>query len=131
MAYTITLTTSLSLNGAPLDAANVATVSADTQIGISESVAGSTTNANYPIVAASAKQQFVYLKSDAALTVKVNSTSAPTATVTLVAGVPVFWTVAQPTSQCPIGTTDVTNLYVTNAGSSAANLVVLIGLSLP
>jgi hypothetical protein len=131
MAYTITLTTSLSLNGAPFDAANVATVPADTEVGISEEIAGSTTNANYPIVAATAKQQVVYLKSDAALTIKVNSTSAPTATITLTAGVPAFWTVAQPTSQNPLGTTDVTNLYVTNAGTAAAKLTVLIGLNLP
>jgi hypothetical protein len=131
MAYTITLTTGLSLNGAPLDAGNVTTITADTIEGISESIAASTTNANYPLVAAQAKQQGVYLRADGALTIKVNSTSSPTATITLAAGSVIFWTASQPAAQDPLGTSDVTNLYVTNAGSSAVNLVALIGLSLP
>lgn len=53
--------------------------------------------------------------SDVAMTVKVNSTSSPTATFSLAAATPVIWATGDAGSN-PLGSTNVTTIYVSNPG---------------
>jgi hypothetical protein len=62
--------------------------------------------------------------SDQAVTVKTNSSGSPTNTFVLAAGVPLqFFVTADPAWRDSNGTivADITALYVTNAGGTAAN----------
>ena len=60
------------------------------------------------------------LSSDVALTVKTNSSGAPTDTIALAAGQTLVWTLATDLlAKCPI-TANITALYITNAAAGAA-----------
>lgn len=64
----------------------------------------------------------IYLQATGgSLTLETNSSSSPAATVTLPDGLPVVWTTDSGTTN-PFGSTDVTALYVTNAGANAVQL---------
>jgi hypothetical protein len=64
--------------------------------------------------------QAVFITCDQDVTLETNSGSAPDDTLSLKAGVPYVWT-TDDYSACLL-TSDITSLFVTNAGSEAANL---------
>jgi hypothetical protein len=61
------------------------------------------------------------ISSDAAVTFKTNSTGSPAATVAVGAGAPVIWP-AYSGQTNPLGSTDVTTAYITNASGAAATV---------
>lgn len=99
------------------------TYTADGQITIEDTVAGSTTNKLYSVTIAQATLKGIYILSDQDMTLKVNSTSLPVpSAISLKANTPYEWT-ADGYFDCPF-TADVTAMYFTNAGSTTANLSV-------
>lgn len=103
---------------------NVATssyqVSASGEAYASTTVPAGTTNAEIDLAAIAANLKSVVLWSDQDVTVKTNSTGSPANTFALVAKQAIAWDTNQlPQYVCPI-TTDVTKLYVTNAGTKDA-----------
>lgn len=91
------------------------------------SIAGSTTDQLWNIVATKSKINSIYIYSDVALTFETNSGSGPTDTLAIPAGIPVLWSVDWPVT-CPITANITAGIFITNAGSTAANLVVAINL---
>ena|ERR1051325_3916337 len=69
-----------------------------------------------------AQLKSLYMLSDLDLTIKTNSNSAPDATVALKAGVPLAWDSVAAYFSNPFGSVNITDLYITLAGSTAANL---------
>lgn len=66
----------------------------------------------------------LYMKSDVACTVEVNSSSSPTKTISLAADEPYCWPMGGNTS--PLGGTDVTGLYITNAAEADFTMYALV-----
>jgi hypothetical protein len=87
-------------------------------------VAASTTNQTETLVVTVANIQSLLLLSDQALTIKTNSATSPQDTITLKANVPIIWNTdswdAKPFSG------NVTNLFLTNGGSTLANVKIRI-----
>lgn len=91
---------------------------------VSVTVPASTTHQLYSLAMPTADLKSVFLYTDGALTVKTNSTSAPDQTLTFAADYPLAWASGMPNTN-PI-TTAVTQVYLTNASTTAA--VVLAGI---
>ena len=64
----------------------------------------------------------LFMSCDRDLTVKSNSNSAPDATITLKADVPLWWDSESAYFTNPFGSTDVTSLYLTLAAGADATL---------
>jgi hypothetical protein len=74
--------------------------------------------------------KFLYIVAAGALTIKTNSSGSPANTITLAADVPFQWILGdnalRDTANAAI-TTDITALYITNAGEAPVNLQLLSG----
>ena len=88
---------------------------------ISESIAASTTDAEITFVMDVSELKSLWLCSSQDVTVETNSSSAPADTIELKADCPLVWESTTGYFTCPIGT-DVTTLYITNAGDTAATI---------
>lgn len=119
MAYTHTTGVTYRTAAGQL-ASSTDALSADTEVGVDDSVAGTTTNKHYVLGVDVSEVQSFAMYSDKAVTVKTNSPSAPDQTIELAAGKMLTWN-ANRTDSNPL-TTDITDLYVTNAGGTAAQI---------
>lgn len=98
--------------------------SGDAESNLDDTVAGPSTDKQYNMNVVAADIVSCVFYSDKALTLKTNSTSSPGNTITLVAGKQLVWNSDHP-EVAPI-TTNLTTLYVTNAGTTVANLKIRI-----
>ena len=106
--YTITWT-----NGASTVTKSTA-VTADEQVELSATIPGSSANLQHTMHLDVSAMSSAFLLCTAAATVKTNSSSAPDATITLTANVPVCWYTGGGGTN-PFGAVDVTTIYVTCA----------------
>ncbi len=109
MAFTHTRTTNFSSGSGTITASKSYTGSSETNL--SETLAIGT-NTALTIAVDVSTLVHCYIKADAACTILVNSTGAPTKTITLAADEPYVWPDGGLTN--PIGSADVTVFYVTN-----------------
>lgn len=97
------------------------TVSADQEIGIDASMP----IANDQLVALAldvSQMKGMFLLADQDLTLETNNATTPAATIALKANVPLIWESTSGYFANPLGVTDVTALYVTNASAAVAKL---------
>jgi len=99
-------------------------VSGGLSIDLSEEIAGEVTDSEVVLGIDFSALQFIALESDQDLTLETNSGSAPDDTISLKANNPLIWEADASYFANPL-TADVTSLFVTNAGSTAANLRIL------
>ncbi|HEY4364462.1 MAG TPA: hypothetical protein VGN17_26085 [Bryobacteraceae bacterium] len=102
------------------------TVTGNTERNLAVQVAASTTNHHVVIGWVQADLQSLSITSDQAITIYTNaaSGSSPTDTIAVAAGQVMVWTLATDLiGKCPFSA-DVTSLYITNAGVSAANIFI-------
>ncbi len=98
------------------------TLTGDGKFGRKIAVPAVTTDKAVDLTLDVSKIQSIYIKSDQDLTLETNSASAPDDTINLVANKPYVWYVG-----CYLTNlldTDITALYVTNAGDAAALLTI-------
>jgi hypothetical protein len=110
-----------SLNrGGTVRPALTSTIEAEEELAIEIAVPGTTTNQQILIAFTIAALKSLFISADAALTLKTNSSGSPANTFTLDSDSGVDWD-NQSQLANPI-TTNVTTMYVTNAGSDPVNL---------
>lgn len=97
-------------------------ITGDTESNTEKTVAGSTTNKLITIAIDVSAILSLMIYSTKAVTIKTNSTSDPDDTLAVPAGGQIIWKSTDLTA-CPL-TVDVTALYVTNAGSTDADVKV-------
>lgn len=114
---TMSLTQSYSIGSGGKQNTTSATFDAESQLSVP--VPHGTTNMLVALAVAAAKIKGLYVVADKAMTLKTNSGGSPAQTFALAAGVPMSWILGSPLP-CPI-TVDVTGLYLTNAGTTAAD----------
>jgi hypothetical protein len=95
------------------------TKTGDTEIAQDIAVAAATSDvqADLALDITGTRLKLLFLQSDQDVVIEVNSTSSPTATINLVAGEPQMYL---GTGTNPLGSTDVTGLFLSNAGAEAA-----------
>jgi hypothetical protein len=90
-------------------------------------VANAVTDGLHALTLDVSQMKTMYLYSDRAVTLQTNDGTTPDATVTLAAGIPNVWSSTSGATN-PFGSTDVTELYITNASGAAANIKIRIGV---
>jgi hypothetical protein len=118
MSITHTFTNAWS-NGAGNTLSSQVQVTDGAELNISEPIPANQTNLAVSCVVANAKMKSLWLQADVAMTIKVNSTSAPDATIALVANQAVVWAGS---GSNPFGSSDNTVLYVTNTTAGTLNV---------
>lgn len=78
------------------------------------------TNVSFSIAFTISALSSVFIVADQAVTIKVNSSGSPTATINLVPGVPLDWSAAAAYYTQPFGSSNVTAFFFTN--TAAANI---------
>jgi|GEM_PF-6997385 len=101
---------------------NTVPITGSTEINISEQITATTTNqaVSYAIAHSSLQEFFVVTDQNLTMYVNAPGTGSPILTVTLEAGVPYIWLAASGVPN-PFSA-DITGLWFTNSGSTAANL---------
>ena len=94
--------------------------SADAEIFMQPSIGHGVTNQLATLAFAIAKAHLIFLLCDENLTIKVNSSSAPTETINLIANEPYIWYSGALFTN--LFTHDVTAFYLSNGGSNDATL---------
>jgi len=102
------------------------TYTGDGEVNIDDTVAGPSTNKQYAVTFLTADIASLCIYSDVALTLKTNTTTGVDV-ITLLAGKQVVWNTDHDEA-CPIAS-NVTALYVTNAGATVANLKIRVLLN--
>lgn len=100
-------------------------IQAGAENNIDETIPGASTNLLVAYAVDVSQVKSLFLLSDKDVTVKTNNSGSPVNTFTLGAGVPFTWIVGDGTLKDTSGTTvstDITTLYVTNAGADPALL---------
>lgn len=95
-------------------------VTADQETNVEVTVAGSTTDDQVDVAIDISDLKSIYMETDQDLTVETNSGSTPDDTFTLKANMPMTWNTDSSLPNPFASATDVTALYLTNAGSTAA-----------
>lgn len=95
---------------------------ADCEHDIDDSVPASTTNKEFDIAITKANIKSMVLYSDQSVTLKTNSTTSPTDTITMAAKKQVVWN-TDSLNSCPF-TSDITKIFVTNSTAAAAKLAI-------
>lgn len=126
MSKTHTITTSWSNGSTPLQGASVNTSDGEINRSLTgaDAVPGSTTNQAITIAFLLAGLKSIYLLSDQDVAIKTNSSGSPQETINLKAGQPIIW--AQGLGLAPLFAGNITAMYVTNAGSVAANVNICV-----
>ncbi len=96
----------------------------DTVISIDAVIALNQTNSPVGCAFLVADVVALYIVSDVNVTLKVNSTSSPTPTIALKAGVPLVWIAAAPYQANPFAV-DVTEFFVTNTAAARFQALIL------
>ncbi len=91
----------------------------DSELGIEDNVAASTTNKHYALAVTKTQILMMCIFASKALTIKTNSSTTPQETITLTAGQQIVADITGGDT-CPFSA-DVTGFYVTNADSSNAS----------
>jgi hypothetical protein len=105
-SYTMSSSGSRNLSGQVIDLGT-------TEQTIDTTFAAAGTNVAYPITFAHATLKSIFLVSDQAMTILVNSTGSPILTINLEANVPYHWSASAAYFSNPFSA-DVTNFYVSN-----------------
>jgi hypothetical protein len=113
---THTIVTQWSQSGATPSTSKM-TVEAGSETNIVEPIPANSTNKQVAFTADVSQMKSVFMKCDVAVTVKTNSTGSPDKTITLAVGEAIKWTSTDGQSN-PLGTVDVTTLYVTNGATA-------------
>ena len=119
MSFSATISQSITIGGKTVNKAKTLTASAN--VGVEETVAGTTTDYNIIVALDQSEIAALYIVADQALTLKTqDGTTADVDTIVLVADEPLIWyTGSLYTSQI---TADLTDINVTNASGTAATL---------
>lgn len=105
-------------------------VSGDTEIRLSFTVAASTTDQEQQFGFDAAAIKAVFIKVDGAITCETNNASSPSHTFAWSAAGHLYWANTFPAAVAnPFGTTDVTTTFWTNAGASTVTVEVRILLN--
>lgn len=123
MSKSFVLTQSITVDGVQV-ASGIDTVSADGLKQYDDTVAGSTTHKEISIAFVLANLKSFYLYTSQALTIKTNDSSSPQETFTVAAGGVLAWSSNMSTA---LFANNVTKIYATNAGSTAATLKICVG----
>ena len=91
------------------------------EVNYDDTIPGTTTNKEADLAITVANIVSMVIHSDQALTIKTNSSTVPDDTITLTANKQKAWNSDMVTAQRPL-TTDVTQIFVTNAGATDARL---------
>lgn len=97
---------------------------ADGEISLDVVVPANTNNLAVDLAFVVSRVKSLFITSDKAVTIKTNSSGAPTQTLTRAANQPLDWTAAD-ADACPF-TANVTTAFITNATSAAANVRIRI-----
>lgn len=123
MPTTMTVTRSVTVGGLPYSRTNEYLLDG---VNIRTALVPPTTNDKQVLLnVESTAIKAMYLVSDQDVTLETNSASSPIDTIALKANVPLIWT-EDDDFDCPISA-DVTMLYITNAGSTEANVSIVVG----
>jgi hypothetical protein len=125
MAITHTFGVNWSQSGGTSLLGSVA-VASDAENNLSFTVAASVTNQLEPLAVTIAKIKGLYIKSDADVTLKTNSSGSPQETITVKAGVPICWYSNNGFAIGGIFAGDLTATYWSNAGVTVANVEVRV-----
>lgn len=126
MSITYVFTNAVNDGASSISKSQTITASADARV--DASITGATTNQTVSLSAASALIMGIYMVADQALTVKTNTTTGVD-TFALQANKPLSWNQNDPTIVIgDILSANITGLYVTNAGVTAATLRVRVAL---
>ncbi len=123
MAFTHKVNTSYSTDEGPV-VSSFDTQTGNTEVGFDGTIAATTDNIEVDIGFAHTPTKALEFWSSTALTVKTNSSSSPTQTISLTANQALIWTVAHPESN-PI-TADVTKLFLSNDTSGIATVKIRV-----
>ncbi len=123
MAFTHKITSSYTTDEGNI-VNSVDTQTGSTEVGYDFTVGATTDNQEVDIGFLHANTKSLVFWSSTALTVKTNSSSSPTQTISLTAGQALIWTVAHPEAN-PI-TADVTKLFVSNDTSGIATVKIRV-----
>jgi len=91
------------------------------EFNVDESIPGSTTNQLIPFALVRSQLAAFFMISDQDVTIKTNSTGAPTTTLTMKANEPLVW-IPNNNVTDPLTGDITTGMYVTNDGTVVANL---------
>lgn len=114
-----TLTLSWARSGESI--AQSVTVSADSESNFNVTVPATTTDMQVEVTLDVSQMAALYVHSDKDITLETNSGSAAAATITITANKPIVWFTGSGTTN-PLGATDVTAVFLTNAGASDATV---------
>jgi hypothetical protein len=98
-----------------------ATLTGDAEANLDPVVNTGVADQNVAFTLDQSKALSIFLVSDRDVTIKTNSSTSPTDTLTLTAGVPKVWTINDGLGECPF-TADVTGLYISNSSGAQANI---------
>lgn len=114
------------ITAAGLSITKRAEVTGEQEINISASVSAGTTNGLHALTIDVSQLKSLFIVADGDLTLETNSGSSPANTITLQANEPFAWATGVDGTLRDTGgtaiTTDITGLYVTNAGAAAVTL---------
>ena len=122
MSKTHTITTSWSNGGAPIQGASINTNDGETNRSLA--IPASTTNQAIIIAFLVANLQSCFMLSDQDVTIKTNSSGSPQETISLKAGQPIMW--AQGLGLAALFAGNITEMFVTNAGTATANVNICV-----
>jgi hypothetical protein len=110
------------------DAGTIASVTAiyvaDSESNLDDTVPGSTTNKEFDLSITKSDVVSMIMYSNQAVTIKTNSSSSPSDTISLATNMPLVWNTDSPVAIPLAG--PVTKIYVTNAGVTAAALKIRV-----
>jgi hypothetical protein len=131
MSLSVEITTSLRINGENKSgsAAVVAGKVDQWDLSGADKVPASSTDLEVAAVIDVSQLKFVYIKSDVAVKLETNSSSAPDNTINLEAGVPVTWVkpAAGSIPACPFSV-DVTKFFFTESNGVDAAVEIIVGV---
>ncbi len=124
MAFEHEITYTWGNGGAPVT--RKVTAEAGQEINIDETITGATSDVEIDLALDVSQMKSLFILADGDLTLETNGTAEPEATIELKAGEPLAWQAGAGYFANPLGDTDVTSLFASNAGESAVRLQMYI-----